>query len=432
MTNRLFVRLGTGVCLAAIAGGVAFASAAETAEGAARDAAGSPLTIDRAIALALAHNPRVAAREAAVRAATGREHQAGVLPNPEIEAEVEDIGVSGGEHGFDASIYTVRAAQTIELGGKRAKRRRVAGLETEITDWDLAAIRLDLITEVKGRFIDLLAAQERLRVVAGAYDLGGKVRAVAAERVKSGKVPALELTKANVELTGRRVELRRAERELAAAQTALGALWNASLAECLALRARGQLRQNPNLQATEVLARRLGANPDLARWNSEENLAEAALTREKAARISDVTLSAGLSHEQMSGKQKVLFAVSLPLPLFDRNKGNIDVARAELDRVREKRSATQIRLRAELAGQWQELQAALEETAAIQNEMLPGAREAFDAAEEAYRSGKLEYLDVLDAQQTLFEAEMQLLEALTTLHQKAIGIERLAGGDLHE
>jgi cobalt-zinc-cadmium efflux system outer membrane protein len=390
------------------------------------------VTLSGAVELALSRNPRLRAGAAGVKAAEGREHQAGVLPNPEIEAEVEDIGVSGEERGFDASIYTVRAAQTFELGGKRAKRRRAAGLETDLADWDLAAIRLDLIAETRGRFVDLLAAQERLRVVTAAYDLGGKVRAVAAERVKSGKVPALELTKANVELTGRRVELRRAERELAAAQTALGALWNTSPAESLALRAEGQLRQNLNLQAPEALARRLGVNPDLARWDSEEDLAQAAVAQEKAARIPDVTLSAGLSHEQESGNQLVLFAVSLPLPLFDRNKGNIDAARAELDKVREERIATQIRLRAELAGQWQELQSALEETAAIENEMLPGAREAFDAAEEAYRSGKVEYLDVLDAQQTLFEAEMQLVESLTTLHQKAIGIERLVGGDLYE
>ena len=94
--------------------------------------------------------------------------------------------------------------------------------------------------------------------------------------------------------------------------------------------------------------------------------------------------------------------------------------------------ALTIAARAELAGTWQELQAAREEAASIENEMLPGAREAFAAAEEAYRSGKLEYLDVLDAQQALFETEMQWIEVLSELHQAIAEIERLVGGSLSE
>ena len=390
------------------------------------------LTLSAASELALSRNPKLKAGGAAIRAAAARAQQAGVLPNPEIEAEIEDVGLSGEERGLDASIYTVRAAQTFETGGKRAKRRRAASLEVLLANWDLEAERLDLLAEVRSRFIDLLAAQERVRVVTASHELGRKVRDTAAERVRSGKVSPLELTKADVELAGRRVELQRAERELAAARIALAALWNAPLTEAVRLRAEGDLRRVPALPEFAELEARLDGTPEMARWETEEQLAQAAVIQEKAARIPDVTVSAGLAHERESGHEVVEFAVSLPLPFFDRNRGNIRAALAEQERIREDQRAVAIALRAELAEQWQELQAAREEATSIEDEMLPGARRAFAAAEEAYRSGKLEYLDVLDAQQTLVEAEMQHLEALSSLHQTVAVIERLVGGGLSE
>jgi len=341
--------------------------------------------------------------------------------------------LTGESRGFDASVYTVRAAQTIELGNKRTKRRRAASLEVDLARWDLAAERLDLMAEVKTRFVDLLAAQERVGMVTASHELGRKVRDMAAERVRSGKVSPLELTKAEVELTSRRLDLRRAERELTMARTALAALWGASPAEASTLGAQGDIRQVPQLLDLVALEAALSRNPDLARWETEGELTQAVVDQEKAAPVADVTLSAGIAHEQESGSEVVQFAVSLPLPLFDRNQGNIAAALAEADRTRQAERAVAIALRAELAGQWQELQATVEEATSMKDEMLPAARQAFEAAQQAYRSGKLEYLDVLDAQQTLFEAEMQWLEALVALHRATVQIERLTGGSLgHE
>lgn len=388
------------------------------------------VTLSEAIELAMLRNPGLMAGDAAIKAATARERQAGFRPNPEIEVEVEDIGLSGGGRGLDASVYTMRAAQTIELGRKRAKRRRAASLEVDLARWDLGAERLDLVAEVKARFIDLLAAQERVRMVTASHELGRKVRDTAAERVRSGKVSPLELTKAEVELTGRRVELRRAERELATARTALAALWNAPPAETSTLRAEGNIQQVPQLPDLATLEAALSRNPDLGRWETERELTQAVVAQERAASVSDVTLSAGIAHEQDSGSQVMEFAISLPLPLFDRNQGNIAAALAEADRTWQAQRAVAITLRAEFVGQWQELQATAEEARAIENEMLPGARRAFEAAQQAYRSGKLEYLDVLDAQHTLFETEMQWLEALSALHRTTARIERLTGGSM--
>ncbi|MCK5802494.1 MAG: TolC family protein [Lentisphaeria bacterium] len=390
------------------------------------------VTMARAVEWSLSRNPRIEAGAAAVEAAIARTRQAGFLPNPEIEGEVEDIPLSSEAHGLDGSVYAVRAAVPIELGGKRARRRHAASLETDLSRWDLDAERLDLAAEVKARFIDLLTAQERVRMLTASHELGRKVRDTAAERVQSGKVSPLELTKAEVELTGQRIELRRAERSLATARIALAALWNAAPAEAATLHADENLRQAPQLPDLPTLEAALSKNPDLARWEAEEQVARAIVAQERAARIPDVTLSAGITHERKSGGDFAQFAISLPLPLFDRNQGNIAAALAEVRKARLARRAAEISLRAELAGQWQELQATVEEAKAIEDEVLPGARKAFEAAQQAYRSGKLPYLEVLDAQQTLFDAEIQGLEALSALRQTTVLVERLVGGSLEK
>ena len=391
------------------------------------------VTFAEAVELALSRNPRLKACDAAIAAAAARERQADALPNPEIEAEVEDIGLRGDERGLDASVYTVRAVQTIELGHKRASRRRAASLEVDLARWDLEAEGLILVDEVRARFLDLLTAQERVRIVSASHELARKIRDTAAERVRSGKVSPLELTKAEVDLTVRRVDLGRAERGRAAARAALAALWNAPLKGVLTLHAQGDLRQLPQLPDLAALEAALTRNPDLARWETEGELTQATVAQEQAASIPDLTLSAGFAHEQGSGSASVVFAVSLPLPLFDRNRGNIAAAMAEGDKTRQAQRAVAIALRAELAGQWQELQAATADAAAMEAEVLPGARKAFGATQQAYQSGKLEYLAVLDAQQTLFAAEMQWLEALSAVHRATARIERLIGGSMeHE
>jgi cobalt-zinc-cadmium efflux system outer membrane protein len=429
MTNRLFVRLGACVCLAAIVGGGTVAPAAETAAGTAKGAVSEPLTIDRAIALALAHNPRVSAGEASIRAAAGRERQAAALPNPELEAGVEDIGTGGLGNGLDAVIYSVRVGQTVELGGKRRARRRMAGLDREIATWDAAAVKADVVAAVRERFIDLLAAEARLRTLQETHELARRIRDTVAENVRSGKVSPMALIKADVELTGAEIERQRAERRLNAARTYLGALWGGTADECAALTAAGDLTQLPELPALDDLLGRLGHAPEWVRGDRSEALAAATVDSERTARIPDVTLTVGVSHEREMGEEFVEFGVSLPLPLFDRNRGNIEAALAEAEKTRQEVRGERLALNAELMHGWQLARAALDEAQALRDIMLPGARKAFESAQEAYRGGKADYLDLLDAQKTLFDTEMRVIEALAEAHASLVVVKRLTTGE---
>src|SRR5690606_37494149 len=100
------------------------------------------------------------------------------------------------------------------------------------------------------------------------------------------------------------------------------------------------------------------------------------------------------------------------IPVFDRNQGNLQAALSRTEQARDALTAARIRLEAELAGSYQRYLTASESVRLLQADILPGAQTAFDAASKGFLYGKFSYLEVLDAQRTLFQARSQYLDAL--------------------
>jgi len=82
---------------------------------------------------------------------------------------------------------------------------------------------------------------------------------------------------------------------------------------------------------------------------------------------------------------------------------------------------------ASLADACEALSSSYSEAAALKQSALPAARSAFDAAEEGFRQGKFDYLEVLDAQRTLVESRGQYIAALAEYHKSVAEVERLTG-----
>jgi cobalt-zinc-cadmium efflux system outer membrane protein len=120
------------------------------------------ITLSDAVSLALLNNPELKAFSLEVRVLEAQTLQAGLLPNPEIDTELENFMGSGEFDAFDSVETTIQLSQLIELGGKRSKRKRVSSLERDLAEWDYLTKRADVLTEVTKAFIEVLAAQEHL------------------------------------------------------------------------------------------------------------------------------------------------------------------------------------------------------------------------------------------------------------------------------
>jgi len=386
------------------------------------------ITLRQALSLALMQNPELRVFSWEVRASEARTLQAGLLPNPEIEVEVEEVGGAGARSGFDGAETTIQFGQLIELAGKRSKRERLASLEGELAGWDYEAKRLDVLTKVSFAFVGVLAAQERLTLAEELVRLSEEVMDAVAQRVEAGKDSPVDKTKAQVALAGARIEQKRAHQRLVAARKQLAATWGgiSSVFEGVS----GQLGITFPIPSEAELRALLEQNPDLARWAVEMESRRAALELEKANAITDLTIFGGMQRYNEGDDTAVVFGLSIPVPAFNRNQGRILEAKYNLARAREQRGAVEANLYAALAGTYQALSSAFIEVTDLRNEVLPGAESAFDAARRGYREGKFDYLTVLDAQRTFFFARARYIESLAIYHVAKADVERLIGQSL--
>lgn len=387
------------------------------------------LTLPEALSLALMNNPDLAVYSLSQRAADARRIQAGLLPNPELEAEMENLGGPSKQEGFDGPVVKFSIGQLIELGGKRDARRDLADAERALTGWDYAGKRLDVLNTTMNHFMKALAAQQKTELAESVLMTATEMQKAASKRVAAGRDAPLEEKKASIETVNARLAMERAHREWDKSRKNLAAMWGQ--AQPVFGRIEGNLDYViSQLPAWEQLHSSLAGNPDIARWEDELVLRRAALQQAKAARLPDVTILAGIDHFRDTGTESYRAGAAIPLPLFDRNQGGIREASVNLEKAHSSRAAALLSLERELFAAFQEITALHKETVALKTEILPAARDVFESAQIGYQHGKFSYLEVLDAQRTLFEAENRQIETLVNFHLARAQIERLIGKDL--
>ena len=379
------------------------------------------LMLRQVLALALMHNPELAAFSWGVRAGEARTLQASLRPNPEVSVGSEHFGGTGAVRGTGAAESTVALSQLIELGGKRAKRTRVATLERDLAGWSYESKRLDVLTEATASFVDVLTVQQRLALLEELAGLAQKVLDTIAERVTAGKSSPAEQMRAGVALANTRVEVQHAQRELELKRKRLAAAWGST--NVTFERLEGGL-------TTVKPIPRIAQNPDVARWVTEMEERRAVLELEQARRIPDVTVGAGPRYYSAGGDVGFLAGVSVPLPLFNRNQGAIREARYRVAQAEDGRKAAALQAHKALLAAYQSLSVAFVEASALQTDVLPLAQKAYEATNERYLLGKFGFVDVLDAQRALFEARTHYIQALGDYHKAVAEVERLIGQSL--
>ncbi|MBQ5962353.1 TolC family protein [Massilia sp. ZL223] len=377
----------------------------------------APLTLAEAIELALRANPALRAAASEVAAKDGALAQAKALPNPELEVLRE------GQR-RERRATTAQLSIPFELGGKRAARADAAREERGLAALALADLRVQVRADTSAAFYELAAAIERHRMDQELAALAARAAEAAAKRVEAGKVSPVDETRARVAQAGARIEVIQAARNLESARIRLAALWGGEGASLQIALPAGDL---PPAVPLPQLAARLDQAPAMQRARAQLRHREALAQVERTRRIPDVTLIVGARREGLDERDQAVVGVSLPLPLFNRNQGALLEALRRVDKARDEEEAERVRLQSELAQAHARLRAALEESALIAAEILPGAESAYRAASRGAELGKFGILDVLDAQRTLFQSKTQYLNAAAESHRAAADIARLTG-----
>jgi cobalt-zinc-cadmium efflux system outer membrane protein len=383
------------------------------------------LTLRQALTLTLIKNPVLKAYSLETRAADARALQAGLRPNPELGVEVENVGGSGALSGFDSAETTIAISQLIEFGKKAEKRRKVASLEKELSEWDYETRRIEVLTDAGKAFIELLAVQERTGLLAELTNVSKEALNSVSQRVEAGKDSPLEKTKASVALSNVQIEYKQALKELEQAKKILASFWGNE--RPLFTQAQGQLAMVSDIPERQVLKQKLMSNPQLARWETEiaRNKATAELAKSKS--VPDISIGGGVRRFNETDENAFVFGISIPLPISDRNQGGRMEAAANLSKSYEEKRAARIEVTNQFDQMYTKLSTSLDKIRELQAAVLPGAKEVFEASQEAYNQGKIDYLNVLDAQRTYFVSQTEYLDALLSYHKAKADMEGLTG-----
>jgi cobalt-zinc-cadmium efflux system outer membrane protein len=380
--------------------------------------AGQGMSLPEALSAAFANNPELAAAGRAIGIAEGERRQAGLLPNPELAWEMEDTR-------RETSTSTVTLSQPLELGGKRGARIAVAGAGQAIAQLDLERQRNGLRADVVQAYHAALRAQTAVELAQQSQALTERGLRVVQGRVSAGQSSPVEATRAQVQLAQAQAEVRRAETQRTVAYQALARLTGSPLATFDALQA-SNLSPGQAPSADTLLAQ----VEQTAEWRlaaAQVERGEASLGSEKALRIPNLTVSVGSQYSRENRERVNVVGLSMPLPLFDRNQGNVLAAARRADQARDLRNAVELRLRSETRSAVDQWRTAMQEVQAYDRTILPSAQQAVDTATRGFEMGKFAFLDVLDAQRTLIDARGLYLEALAAATDARAQVERIYG-----
>lgn len=383
---------------------------------------GQSITIEEALAQALTENPEFAAAQWNTGIAEGARTQAGLIPNPELSWSVEDTR-------SESRITSIQVSQPIELGGKRGARIDVSERDQDAVAIDLERKKNTLRAEVIQAFYSALRAQEGLQLSTQSLDLARRGLQVVEGRVKAGKASPIEISRAQVQLSEIQLELNRARLNRSNAYKQLALITGAKTPNFAHVE--GDLERLPYLPSQAEMLARITDTADLRLASMQIQRAESSLELEKSQRIPDLTVSVGSQYDEGLGERVNLLGLSMPIPLFNRNQGNVLAAAQGADQARDLRNAAELRLRAEAQQAFEQWESARGEVDSISGTLLPTAQQAVEGAVRGFEMGKFAFIDVLDAQRTLVSMRSQYLNTLDEAISAWVSLEKIYGSQLN-
>jgi len=388
------------------------------------------LTLDEALNRTLSLNPTLEKYSRETRAREFGILQAGALPNPEVSVEVENFAGTGEFSGTGSAETTVTFSQEIELGGKRKHRLDITHSDREVAEREYDIARLEVMAATKNRFRKVLAAQARLALAKEQHELARKIFRAVEDRIAAGKTPAIERVRVQALVAEIRLRLEKSKNALRVARQILATGWGSDVVDFSTVR--GNLERTGAIPEWPELVAALDQSPAVALQRSRSRKADGILGLERADRVPDLTFSLGARDNRETGDHALVAGIAFPLPVFNRNQGAIAAAEMRRSKTESAVGASLLEVRANLAGALEQLLSAQLEISTLREEILPAARRTFDAIDYGYQAGKFGFLEVLEAERSLFEAQSRYLDALTDHHRAITEIERLLGRNISE
>ena len=379
----------------------------------------SGLTLGELEQIAAINNPTLAQAAARIEAARGKWIQTGLYPNPTIGYEADDVGEDGsaGQHGMFIG-------QQIVTAGKLQHRSAVVShdvLQAELA-WQAQSQRV--LNDLRSTFYEVLVAQEVIRANEQLVEVARQGVKASENLRKALEVGEADVLQFQIEEDSAKLQLSTARSSHLSAWRKLSAVLGQPEKQPVHLLGDigGNLRQ---LDWREVLSQLLAGSPELAEARVGVERARCAVGREFAERVPDVDVRATVRYNDAVGNTVAGIEVGLPLPLFDRNQGNICRAEARLMAAESEVRRVELALQHRLAGAFSRYTDARQRVEKYTSEILPKAKTSLNLVRKGLQQGEFDYLTLLTTQRTFFRVNLACLDTLLEYHSSRVAIEGL-------
>lgn len=379
----------------------------------------APATLAELESVALANNPAVAKAAAQLAAAEHRWRQVGLYPNPVAGYTADEMGDEG-RAGKQGAFF----GQEVVTSGKLRLNRSVAAWEVQQARTVLEAQRRRVQNDVRSGFYEVILAQRTLDLEAKLVGIGREAVRTTETLLEAKEASRIDVLQAKIEAESAVLGLHDAEARRTAAWRRLAAVLGVPAMRPPVLA--GDLDEAiPDLTWDDSLARLLAESPELERARAGVQRARCQLQRECAEVVPNVDLRASVAHDNATADNIASLEVGVPIPLFNRNQGNIGRAQAEVASASAEVRRVELELQERLAGAFEQYAAARQRAERYAKEILPNAQESLRLVQAGYRQGEVGYLAMLTAQRTYFSVNLQYLASLRELWAGAVQIEGL-------
>lgn len=392
-------------------------------------------SLDMIIDLALAKNPVVSSAEGNIEQQKGQQTAAGAYPNPTVtgsggHGNLQDTGRTGIGPILDRQSlteYNVIVGQPVEWPALRTARQRVADLGLSTANVGLLETRLNLSSQVKAAFYDLLLAQQDSNLARQNLDTVEDVARIVKARVKSGEAPQFESIKAEVEVLKARQQLARADNVVRISRVVVNTLTGGALGASYTVQ--GEFRMVPrDLQIEGLMVRMMDQHPAIQRLLSSVEQSDWKIEFERQARVPTVTVNG--SYWREIGREAVQGGLSVPVPLWYRRQGEIAASLGAKRREEAELLRTRNELGRAVYQHYQDVRTTAELIEVFDKGLLKQAQEALRLAQFSFQQGASSLLEVLDAQRVQRQILLDYALARHDLSVSLARLEQAVGGAL--
>lgn len=342
-----------------------------------------------------------------------------LLSNPEVESEF--IGGIEGEQ-------KVEIIKSFELGGQRHSRKQIAKINLEKAEHKLTRENQILIKSVKLSFYQLLLIQEKLKLVQKMIKHNQQVYEIAHFRHVAGDIGVTQVGLANLQLQSARRELATLENEQQLAQLQLNGLMGTSLTRKPKVTGELPLRNTPDFNLDTLISQALTHRSDLKSLKLQKQLTESTNKLAKAANIPD--LSIGGIVERNQDESGLGLKISIPLPIFDRNRAEINVSNAQIKQDKAQILDLENKITRDVTSAFLSVDAGKRNLKFYESDLLKLLNENLNLTRSAYELGETGLLELILIQNEYIKSHMDYLDTLYIYQKAYIDLEMAIGTSL--